>query len=422
MKIPFEEITLHPGTSGHGALLFIWKGDLYRAPYALRQERFKKLCNAPIPLQLMVETEYTIDIPKITGLPYCNKSVNGSVPAQKGLPVYKHKTYDHMVRIYETVPIRAKDFISTICDINEYLVKQGYVLVDTHAGNIYDTIDGIVWTDWGSIWEIGKEEGRKNSDRKGLISALRMAARVIKWPKENKKFSFEKTWFINRDIKILSEVHPQLGKISKLSPRDPETWILLKNFINKMEISPAHSHWSNQYAKQVSYKNLSHTSRKGAPIVSLIDRVSYDTVTDVACNKGYFTTYAAKKSKSALGTDVDEGCIHKAIIGTKNLNLPLIFSRKDIRVICDNPKLEKTRYAGDLVLALAIVHHVKKFMEPNIFAQCLADLSKRHIIIEDVGGSTPLYQKIFINNGFKLIKRIPSWPNDRTVSLYTKKS
>lgn len=84
-----------------------------------------------------------------------------------------------------------------------------------------------------------------------------------------------------------------------------------------------------------------------------------------------------------------------------------------------NVKLEKLRFSSDLVLALAIVHHIKKVMPHEQFANCLADIAKKYIIIEDVG-TQKIYQTQFENRGFKLEKRLTSYPKERTISLYVK--
>lgn len=132
VEIDFNEVVRHPGSSGHGAVLFFWNGELFRAPHKNKQLAFEKFQKAPIQLQPLISTDFILKHPKYGRL-----------------PVYKHNIIDHLVRINESVPNRAIDYLNTICDINIYLIEHGYVLCDIHEGNIYDTIDGIVWTDWG---------------------------------------------------------------------------------------------------------------------------------------------------------------------------------------------------------------------------------------------------------------------------------
>jgi hypothetical protein len=392
--ITFDEVTKHPGSSGHGAVLFMYKGRLFRAPHGYLLGRCEELIDAPVPIQKLIPTEYILKHPR-----------------HGNLKVFEHKIYDHLVRINESIPYRAIEYVKTACLINKYLLSRGYVLSDVHEGNVYDTIDGIVWTDWGSIFSLNKKEGRTRPAATGLAMTLYLANKYI--------YGLINCQHTDYSLSKAKKTSGPLQEIAYKSASSVSTWQQIIDIVDGAKIPPMpKSHWADDYAAGVSPENIIKTSRKGEPVASLLDSITYDTLTDVACNKGYFTLYAARHCRSAVGLDIDGKCIHTAI-KNKPPNIPVIFSKKDIKTIIKNSKLEKIRYSSELVLALAIVHHVKKIMPHANFANCLADLSKKHIIIEDVD-SAPVYEKIFLKRGFKLINRLTSYPKSRTISLYSK--
>ena len=74
--------------------------------------------------------------------------VNGKINWNgNALLMYKHKKYDHLIRIDEASHSRRKDFVQGICAMNAVAVACGIVCIDIHENNIFDTVDGIKWVD-----------------------------------------------------------------------------------------------------------------------------------------------------------------------------------------------------------------------------------------------------------------------------------
>lgn len=392
--IIFDNIRIHPGSSGHGGVLFFYNGELLRAASSEVCCKIKNIMSPPVPIQKSIETNYILSHPK-----------------HGNLPVFKHHFYDHVVKINESVPCRAVEFIKTICDINEYLLDFDYILCDVHEGNIADTIDGIIWFDIGSIYSINKPEERKNPAQAGLALTLYLANKYI-----------YKSVKCNHELYSLKEAKntkTPLKEIASLSGSDKETWRKLKSIVENAKVSNGpNSHWSDEYATNASHENLDESSRKGKAVLELINMIEYDTLTDVACNKGYFTFYAAKKAKSSIGLDIDEKCISIAI-NKKPKDINVVFSKKDIKDLIKNNRHEDLRYSSDLILALAIVHHMQKIMPHKDFVKLLANLSKKYIIVEDVD-TRVFYEEELKKYGFNLVKRVTSFPASRTISLYSK--
>jgi len=326
------------------------------------------------------------------------------------LIVFKHKLYNHLVKIQESPPIKVIEFIKAICEINILLISKGYILCDMHEGNIYDTIDGIKWVDWGSIYLLNGEDGKLNAAAAGLALTLYLTNKYL-----YKQYNGDHTTY---DILIAANTQSPIQKIAMLDPKNINTWKELSNIVNQAHPAEATiSHWADEYATDISANNIEASNAKGKAVIGMINKLTYDTITDVGCNKGYYTQYAARKAKSALGMDYDEKCI---CIASKNApkDIPILFAKKDVKELVTQEQL--MRSSSDLVLALAVVHHVGKQMPHEKFADILANLAKKHIIIEDIE-TAPIYQKIFEAKGFSLVERKESFPSYRTISLYSKR-
>lgn len=412
--INFKDIKQHPLSSGCNEILFFYQNRLFRSPFEHRVKRYYDLINAPIPLQKIKETNFVLEH-----------------PTQGKLKTFEHNFYPHLVSIAESSPSKRIEFIKTICKINIYLIKCGYVLNDVHENNIFNSVDGIVWLDWGSVTSLtSKEEAKEfNPATRGFSNTFYLANKYIY------NLLGPKICHLKYDLNLASKANSPIKTIAGMNPRDIGTWQKLNDVVSNKKITPLSTHWSDVYSTHLSANNVAGSSKKGESATDLINKINYNTLTDVGCNKGYYTLYAAKKAKSSIGFDVDEKCIE---IATKNIpnGSPVLFAKKDIRefldfdinnivpgvVFIDNKMKEfsESRYTSDLVLALAIVHHVGKFLPHTKFAEILANLSKKYILIEDIETQT-IYQEVFEKRGFKLIERIDSFPSPRMISLYERK-
>jgi len=152
----------------------------------------------------------------------------------------------------------------------------------------------------------------------------------------------------------------------------------------------------------------------------MMNDISFRTVTDVACNKGYYAMYAAKRAQSVVGFDVDVQCVHEATKLAKKRKANAIFAVKNVNTLVNCKLHENLRFYSDLVLALAIVHHLNGVVKPKAFARGLSNISNKYILIEDIN-SAKLYKDEFVKLGFELIRREESYPLPRSLSLYRRK-
>jgi SAM-dependent methyltransferase len=212
------------------------------------------------------------------------------------------------------------------------------------------------------------------------------------------------------------------GPLWDISQKDftkPSTWQEVSSFVKNFPITIPASHWSENYSNTMDIDHPEALGDKGVNVKKLLDELEYETATDVACNKGYYSFLAARKAKSVIGFDLVPACIKQAQEFNNTFKLPVVFAVKTIQSIIDNKLYEENRYSSDLVIALAIVHHVKNEMSSEKFAGLLTKLSKKYILIEDVDQQVE-YQNVFSKLGFSLHKRLSSSPQSRTLSVYRK--
>ncbi|MFA5759416.1 MAG: class I SAM-dependent methyltransferase [Clostridia bacterium] len=388
MIINYNDITIHSISSGANEVLFFYNNKLLRAPFPDKLNMYYDLIDLKTPIQTIIKTDLQLNHP------------------QHGiLNVFEHNIYEHMVKITESSITIQVEFIKTICNINKQLISKGYILQDIHEGNIYNTTDGIIWVDWGAINNIND-----NTAMSSLALTMYLVNKYI-----YKNYKKDHTTY---DINIAKNTASPISYIASLDPWKIETWDEIIKTLDSLNITLLKSHWADEYALNINYKNLTNTNIKSKSFKQLLENIQYTTLTDVGCNKGYYTYYAAElqKIKSAIGIDLDDKCIEYAI-KNKPLNLPILFACKNITDF--NTYEQNIRYRSDLIVALAIVHHVDKSISHYEFAQILVNLCKKYIIIEDIN-TKEIYEDVFKQNNFILINRLASNPESRTLSLFSR--
>lgn len=326
-----------------------------------------------------------------------------------GRPVFKVKEYIHRVRIQELPISLVKKIINTICDINEKCGTQyKHYLNDVHEGNVALTTDGVTWFDMDSF----------SPEKVAEINSIALTCYLIqKYLYKNYKHEHS-----NYNINVLKNTDCYLKsflfKDNILSYNKDMIWSHLKHVVSLFDESVPETYWSDNYSNIMDIDNPEKVNPKAKIVADIIDSLSFDTVTDVGCNKGYFSFYSSKKAKSVIGIDYDVTCIQKAInFGTENNYNNVLFAIKDVKDLCNNLLCEDFRFKSDLVLGLAIVHHISGIVSIKQFSESLARLSNKYILLEDIDAKD-LYEKEFIELGFKLVKRVNSYPESRTLSLY----
>lgn len=138
----------------------------------------------------------------------------------------------------------------------------------------------------------------------------------------------------------------------------------LTGFIEKLKPRSSASEWDNYYAETILGKE--YLESKTAIIKKLTDDLSFRTMIDLGANDGFFSLLLKDRAELIIATDGDSNCInalYREIRKQKIKNiLPLVSMLNNPSPATGWANAEREsltqRLQGDLVLALALVHHL----------------------------------------------------------------
>jgi len=155
--------------------------------------------------------------------------------------------------------------------------------------------------------------------------------------------------------------------------------------------------WSNYYEQTIL--SAAYLHEKERLFRDYIEPLSFHSVLDLGANNGHFSRIMAEKTQRVIAVDADWACIQQLYVFAREHSITSIYP---LCVDLANPTpasgfhhREKTsfteRAASDLVVALALVHHL--VLTQNIplplIAGWLAALTQRWLLIEFVPAGDP---------------------------------
>jgi len=383
MLLTKKDIKRHPRSS---TTLFYYKDKLYRGIHAKRM--------AVLPL-----------IDKCENIqPY----IKTNLKLQWGdevRPVIEHPILPHLVKVQELTPRQTLKVVQSLCKINAELTKNKFILYDIHEGNIGYHRGQPLWLDYGAIVQVDKNYK--------TYAYLKLAYIIHKYVIKDYKGGYSKF-----NDKALHKLGGGLSTLYKSDYAKPESWLKLLKWVSVLKLPVQKSHWNDKYSHNMDIANPANVNPKAKIVSNLLNEIQYKTVTDIACNKGYYSLLSAhNKDVDVVGFDFVEPCIDFA--DSFDPKARATFGCSTIEKFLNNKDEEIERYSSDLVIALAIVHHIT-FPQPHVqFAKLMASLTKKYLILEDIN-TEATYEKLLPKHGMKLVKRINSYPGSRKLSLYEK--
>lgn len=163
----------------------------------------------------------------------------------------------------------------------------------------------------------------------------------------------------------------------------------MKKSIEKLSLSNKKSEWSNYHSKNYLIEKSFQPSNRFIRIKDLIAEYESEisSVMELAGNEGLFSEYLLNETKisSIILTDYDSNAIDSAFLNFNNST----FSNRVCTCVLNfifTSDLEDTakRYQSDLVLALAVTHHLvlsQKYSIDNILEK-IKLFSKKYVIVE----------------------------------------
>ena len=126
---------------------------------------------------------------------------------------------------------------------------------------------------------------------------------------------------------------------------------------------PKQTTWSNYYEQTILGKE--YLQQKETTLKQIADGLRYETLLDLGANEGHFTRLLAD-GKKAIAVDSDRRCINRLYELTKEHGLtnitPIVIDLANPSPAIGFDNSERTSFGqrahADLVLALALVHHL----------------------------------------------------------------
>ena len=235
----------------------------------------------------------------------------------------------------------------------------------------------------------------------------------------------------------------------------------LKRYIENFDMGYSNSDYTSYYVSKeedFDFEDSSDWKEKQKSVYSVIKFDKPETVLDLGANTGWFSELACRDGASVIATDIDEASVNflYKYADTNNLNiLPLMLSfqdllksKKGILFGEEDINQEKLfmepvkRIKSDLVLALALVHHLVlgQGLSIEFILNTLSKVTKKTLVLEYVGWDDKLIKNepsffanlnkftketynldLFIKEGkkyFRTVELLESHPKTRTLLVF----
>jgi hypothetical protein len=277
-------------------------------------------------------------------------------------------------------------------DLSAALARSGYCLKDAHTWNLLFDGPTPKITDFGSIRPLAELhlEAWLQEFHKYFLAPMFVFARGqggLARAMLREHLAGVGLWLIDHAPEALL---PDSPGAARLQGRDPlETFAGLTEIVQGLVFPHASSEWTG-YAQPANTAAPDELRTKDRLVGSLLERLPFGTAIDLGANRGLHAWMCAAKGASVLACDIDETCLDDMFLrASRNrdavlpLYLDVVLPGGATGAFGTIPPASE-RLRCDLVLALALVHHVcfRWQFTPEAFASGVAAFTRRAAIIE----------------------------------------
>jgi len=384
VSIPQTEIEFNAASYADPAgRVFRWKGGLYRGV----SREFEPL------LRRLLQENVLADLTVAGFLP--GAELTNLETAEYPL-VLKLRVINFVSYCIEWCPEMLKDAALLILDLECELTRRGFSLIDVQPWNVIFENANPRFVDLGSI-----------QARSAMDSWVPYAQflRFYVYPLAiMSKGGLQIGRFMMRDHTphiSLSELQllippgegsdaPGLGPQSAHSSRLTAIQHLRAQ-VAAIPLSLPHTDWANYDSDYPDLVNQDKWDDKHRSAYLALQQIKPKTVLDIACNRGWFARLAARCGAQVVAFDIDLPSVTKLYHDLRNTDIPILPLIMDFENptpaegICYRWVAPATqRFACDMVMAIAIVHHLV-FKSQLLFDQIadgLASFNGRSLLVE----------------------------------------
>lgn len=417
MKLNTSQVTFHPFSYGDwSGRVFSWEGGIYRAISSERAPFYEHLFSDGIFHDLMCRQLLVAS--EITDLELDGYAL-----------VLKHHTVPFASRCYEWCGEMLKAAALSVLKLERELLKYGLTLQDAHPYNVLFDGPMPIWVDLGSLvpachgepWHAYEEflayytrplkimaTGRGDIARCLLRCLLRPEdsgiqqrdvdaitgtafTELIKIAKTRAKTAAKKI--------IPSMLRPLARHALRSVPRPPlfremkEPTSTVDNAIHEVEnirlICPTAR--PNLYEDFPDFISTADWTEKHRSVVQILSTKKPGSVLDIGSGHGWYSQFAARNDAQIISVDFDELSVTNLFFDAVERKLPILPLVQDFRSL--NPMMAWAaapgvtpvdRFRCDMVLALALVHHLvfEQHLNFDLIVRGLSAFAQKHLVIE----------------------------------------
>jgi hypothetical protein len=200
---------------------------------------------------------------------------------------------------------------------------------------------------------------------------------------------------------------PKKGEKERASFSKQKMMVLIEgliNYVSKLKVKQQLSAWDNYYAETILSEK--YLEAKTSLVSYFLEKVSFSTMVDLGANDGHFSLLYKNTDKQIVAVDGDTNCINELYLKIRRQKitniLPLVnmLHTPSPAIGWNNAERPsfKERVKGDVVLALALVHHlaIARNIPLEFIVQWLAEMGK-YLLIEFVPKSDEKVQLLLQN-------------------------
>jgi len=423
-EIPSEEVEFHQlsfaDTNGR---VFWWKEKLYRGIGRERQDLYNRFLESGV-VQNLIKKGFLIETEVA---PY----------SMSDYPlILKHRVVPFVSYVFEWSSLMLKDAALALIEIAIELAQEGLTLQDAHPWNILFDGSKPIYVDFCSIIPARLDTLWPAADEfyRFFIYPLQLMShgysRIARWllhDYEQGILDLECEALVhNPFMHLAKELRPAIGvcvpcvirpglrkllmslrsvRRSRLLGGRVSRVEYLKNIRTEVEnitIDFRESNWSNYYDNGYfpSFSPSSAWTAKHQSVYNILQDIKPKSVLDIGSNRGWYSQLAASFGTNTVAFDTDETAVNRLYCDVKNQNaaiLPLVMDFRDPSPANQIAASAADRLKCDLVLALALVHHLvfKHFLRFGSIVDNLASFTKRTLVVEFIPKEDQFVQQLW---------------------------
>jgi hypothetical protein len=441
--ITFEDIkkSTHHSVDPIG-MIFFWNNKVFRAISSEATPFYKKLIESAFFSELVEKGLIETTIASLKLKDY------GMIVEHRKIPVVSYPTE------WSGEMLRSAALLTL--ELNKELATHGLELKDAHPWNIL--FEGAIpkFIDFGSIQKIENQNNWKAiKEFVGMfLNPLRLmgagypsearAHYIDKKTNKGKRVSKQdmaNTYLAKKEIvkaakvMVTSEAYLKMPRIEAID--------FLHKLISDITIPLPKTTWSDYCHEEINEETKKEWMQKRRTVDEIIAKIRPETLLDIGSNTGWFSKLASTYGSRVTAFDLDEPSVNRLFLNKEARSygiLPLVMNFTNptpaygIELRCE---AATDRYKCDMVLGLAIVHHLcftHKMSFEDIIGK-LAKFSNKYLVIEFIPKddihvakwiksgydwyTTENFKKE-LNRHFTTIEELPSNPAPRSIFLCKK--